>query len=332
MQQNKVSNTTQLELTTQTVFGLNLDDNSRLCLRNKPRYKSNDKVTVTQLVFFDRMRNKFGDLFDTFDWSNTIIAGGLISGLIESKYDPTEYRNSDIDLFVYGNSNEIVREKIQYIYDYFVTKLDKNFYAFVYAPNACMVDIVIPKKYTIQIIGTMFKSSMDVLKSFDLTHCQIGYDGLNIIYTKEFIEAVTTRITKITKRSIHAYRLVKAYNRGYSIKDPEYCYIKNIFHEYISKPGDKVPSNSDKYYDIHDLDNIIFQLSRNNIIVYKNLNKNYIPKFDPESKEVASSTMKIIGEHHAGVDKYIPVNDFNLNIFISDIREYLIFVRLPFLC
>ncbi|AZL89803.1 hypothetical protein QKC54_gp0108 [Megavirus baoshan] len=328
MQKNNVQNKTQLEVTTQSVFGLKYINND-ICLHTPSNYKHDEKVTVSMIQFHRRFSDKVGDLFDDLDWSNVLMAGGLVSGLIEAKASMSEYATSDIDLFVYGDKQTVIN-KIQQIYNYFIQKLDKQFFAFVYLPETAILNIVIADKFSVQIIGTLFNSEKQILESFDMTHCQVGFNGQKIIYTNEFIEAITTKITTITKRSIHAYRLIKAQDRGYSIKRPSYCYIKNIFHDYTQKPGDKIPSNTDKFYDINNLEEIIDEL-RNNPIVIQNLTKNYIPSFvNFDDDDEFENEVRKIGELYAGKGKYKFVNDYNSFVFIDDIREYLKFVRVPF--
>ncbi len=332
MQQNKSETKTQVEVTTHSVFGIATSDNS-LCFYNPKPLRLNNKATVSSLEFNKRLLNKIGEFIDDdFDWKNVLIGGGLISGFIDAKYDADEYQNSDVDMFVYGKNKTLVLNKIQAIYDYFVKKLDKKFYSFVYIPNTPIINIIIPGRCSFQIIGTISQTGLEVLKSFDMTHCQVGYDGTNVVYTPEFIEAIKSRITVITKRYIHAYRLVKAYHRGYSIANPEYCYIRNIFHEYTSKPGDKMPTNSDKFYDIHDLQNIMEILEKNKI-VQQNLTKNYIPPMhDIYTEEILKIEMEKIGELYAGKGKFLFTNNCDNGLFIDDIRKHLNFIRMPFLC
>ena len=332
-QNNNAQNTTQAELTTQSVFGLNFANTCDLCLVAKNKYQHGEPVTVSNMIFHKRLLDKVGDLFDeTFDWSNIIIAGGFILGLIERKADPAQYATSDIDIFVYGKDKTEVINKIQAIYNYFLKKLGGAFYAFVHVPDTATLNIIIPgERFPIQVIGTTFKNPMEVLNSFDMTHCQVGYVGDKILYTKEFISAIQTQTTKITKRSIHAYRLVKAYYRGYSIYRPEYCYIKNIFHEYTSNPGEAMPSNTDKQYDINNLQGILEELSKNPIVI-QNLTKNYIPAKHKIITDVAKE-MEKIGESYAGKNKYEVVNCFNvlgLGKWVKDITGLLKFTRAPF--
>ncbi|BCS83555.1 hypothetical protein QLL95_gp0568 [Cotonvirus japonicus] len=330
--QNSVHNKAQSELTTHSAFGLKFRNNN-LCLHTNSDYKQDHDVTVSMIKFIRRFLNKVDDLFDDFDWSNTIIAGGLISGMLETKSQQSEYASSDIDIFVYG-SKKTVTSKIQSIYQYFIEKLDKKFYGFMFTPMSAILNIVIPDKFSIQIIGTRFNSEMEVLESFDFTHCQVGYNGNSVVNTKDFIKAITTKTTRLTGRSVHAYRLVKAYHRGYSIERPEYCYVKNIFHEYTEFQN-KIPgqrpdiSNTDKFYDINDLENIIHELEENPIVI-QNLTKNYIPNSKSELSD--DEEMKKIGELYAGKNKYTFVCSPNNNndVFIDDVSHLIEFVRIPF--
>ena len=158
-------------------------------------------------------------------------------------------------------------------------------------------------------------SPMEILKNFDLTHCQVAYDGFNILYTNEFIEAITTKITKINvNKIILSYRLIKAYNRGYSIDYPD-CYIKCI------SLNDDI--NTTEIYNINDLDIIIKNLLKDQNII-KKLTKNYIPNLQNYDKEQALLEMKKICEIYAYENKYIPLNDFNMNVFIDNIQQYLV--------
>ena len=323
MQQHNNSITTDNQ-TTQSVFSISIQKKIDLCLYNKNSDKLIKNIsTVSNYEFSKRLIDKLGKYIDeNFDWSNVLIAGGLISGLIDSDYDVKKYEQSDIDIFVYGLDNKKVMRIIQYIYEYFSIKLKNNFYSFAYIPHSSIISIVIPGECTLQIIGTLFETKMDVLRSFDMTHCQVGYDDKGIIYTSEFIDAITSRTTVITTKSVNAYRLVKAYHRGYSIADPEYCYIKNIFHKYTNEHR---PKNTDKFYDIHKLQYIIEELE-NNVIVQQNLTKNYIPPKHLEyTKEILDEEMKKIGELHAGKDQYIFINDCINSVYVENITELIKF-------
>ena len=330
MNNTGANNTT--EVTTPCVFDLKIDSENDLCLIAPQKYFYNDRVTVSSNEFFRRLNKKLGEFFALgFNWSNIIMAGGLISGLLETQMDPIEYSLSDVDMFVYGENKDVIANKIQEIYDYFIDKLDKQCYVFSYTPNTPIINIIVPGECSFQIIGTSFKNEMEVLNSFDLTHCQVGFNGSKLVYTNEFVQATITRTTKITKRKIHAYRLVKTYNRGYSIARPSYCYITNIFHKYTSVPPDNIPSNTDKHYDINKLQQLIGELSENPIVI-ENLTKNFIPRVNINSKKENDEIMNKIGKLYAGADQYKFLNDRGFDLYVKDIKPFLIFTRMPFLC
>lgn len=310
---NNSPNTTQIGLTNQSVFGLKCSMND-LCLYTPYKYNINENVTITFWEFAQRLNKKINNIIDEdFDWNNILLAGGLISGLLEKKFDEKIYKKSDIDLFVYGKNKHVVIEKIVAIYDYFAKKLNNKFYAFIYNMSP-IISIIIPGQCPIQIIGTQFEDPIKILESFDMTYCQVGFNGNQIIHTNEFVQAITSKITKITTRSVHAYRLVKAHQRGYSIQRPEYCYIKNIFHEYTStfvlNKDSSIPSNTDKFYDINDLQNIIGELIINPIVI-KNLTKNYVPSKIQSFNDtrMLKDELDKIGTSYAGEKKYIFIND-----------------------
>ncbi|AYV83635.1 MAG: hypothetical protein Hyperionvirus9_52 [Hyperionvirus sp.] len=208
---------------------------------------------------------------------------------------------------------------MQRIYDYFRQKLDDAFYAIIYHESA-VININIPDCRPVQIIGVLKSNRMKILESFDLTHSQIAFDGSNIIYTQAFIDAISTKTTKITKGSIHAYRLIKSFTRGYSIMKPEACYIKNDFHEYTPS-SNKVPANTDSYRYIGNLQDDIAELSKNEIVL-KNLNKNYIPSITTN----CDTALKNIIHNYTG-DKIQIVLNNNKDEPIEKIAQYLNFNR-----
>jgi len=316
-----------------SIFDIEFSNKPNLCLCRPANYELSEKVTVSSIEFFRRLDKRIGEFFDDdFNWSGVIMAGGLISGLIEKKADVKEYEMSDIDLFVYDfdlNEHQIKTKMVQ-IYNYFVKKLDKKFYAFILIPNTTIMNIIIPNKCSIQIIGTMYKYAIDVLKSFDLTHCQIGFNGYELLYTDNFIIAIQTKTTRITKNIIQLYRLVKAYRRGYSVIEPDKCLVCNRFQQ--SYPSnDKEYKSYNEYLNINELSKSIDAII-NDPIVVRNLTKNYVPNKLPVSvKEAQEEMQKIaqsyVGKTSDGQDRHIVINDCNKSTFIKDIYNKFGFER-----
>lgn len=246
--------------------------------------------TCSEMTFYGRMNEILKCLtndVDRFDFSNIVIAGGLISAIMEKDFEKKTdiYANSDIDIFVYGLNQSNTLKKIQQLYDCIQEKYNYEEISFTY-PASMVVTILIPNVRPIQIVGTEKKTDMELISDFDLTHCQIGYGSSGLIYTPAFFEAITTKTTTITKTSIQAYRLVKAYLRGYDVKLPnnQKLYIKNYYAKYtfVEEDKKKIPINTNKIRDPYDLD--INELL-NDDIVKMNLNKSVILKTNPRLYE-----------------------------------------------
>lgn len=290
----QTQNNNKNDLTTHSPFNKCYITND-IVLRAKYSYKNNDKITVSELEFYSRIL-KILEPFADLDWENLIIAGGLISGLIEKNYNEKDYTNSDLDFYVYNDDYNLLMKKMLQLYYYFYNKLG-DAYSFVYL-NSTVVTII-SKNYNrvIQIIGIKTNDPMKILRNFDLSHCQVGFNGQNVIFTEEFIKALTTKTTCIMKKSIHIYRLIKAYQRGYSIRKilPEY-YLKNHFHTYIEDPNTKIFRNTDKYRSIDNLENDLPELLENQTVKI-NMNKNYIPKKGESDEEIYKKIEENYSDH-----------------------------------
>ena len=271
-----------VDLTNQSVFGLT-KAGSTIALTAPLLYKTSEQTTVTSIKFNMRLGEIFSD-FDDFDWTNVFLAGGLVSGLLETNYNKELYKDSDLDFFIYAKTKKEMISAYIRTYDYFKKKFNNNIHSFIY--NNSMVTTILSSncKRVIQLIGSPFDKPIDIINNFDMTHCQVGFNGQIVISTPEFIKAAQTRITQITKSSIHAYRIVKAYQRGYSIELPNFnLYIKNYFHTYIFD-DDKHPINTDKYWFIDKMEESIQELIANPT-VQQNLKKNYIPTIEEEQED-----------------------------------------------
>jgi len=121
---NTNPNITQIDLTNQSVFGLKYS-NTDLCLYVPPKYKMGEQTTTTFLTFVRRFDKRVGDFIgEDFDWNNVLIAGGLMSGLLENNFNEELYKDSDLDIFIYGRCRAIVQEKIIQVYEYFMKKIE----------------------------------------------------------------------------------------------------------------------------------------------------------------------------------------------------------------
>ena len=267
-----------------------------------PKYKSGEQITVSTMTFFRRLVGEVGQLFDTFNWEGIFIAGGFMSGLMEVKYDPQVYNDSDIDMYICGATTAQLRERIKYVVNYLQTKTPNVYFLLCGHPDGFLIDCMIQGwRRRLQLIGVTFASPfrvikdfkksnicptpMEIISAFDLTHCQIAFNGTEVICTPEFIQAMMRRQTSINPQisSIHAYRLIKAYLRGYSIGQPTHeLFIKNYYrrtYEEPCHPHTGTLFRTDRLWRSFALAEEFEELLHNPI-VQQNLHKNFMVDFE----------------------------------------------------
>jgi hypothetical protein len=186
------------------------------------KYENGEKVSVSNHDMMSRIHHEFNGCFEGFNWTNACVAGGLLSGLIEAKYDPVAYKDSDIDLFIYGMTEKEVKVRFSETLEFLVKKFDDSWIVpYQSSATMCVNLYTSGMRRPIQIIGVWgVDTPLNLIKGFDLSHCQIAYDGINIVCTDQFITSLAEHVTHITKPITKAYRLVKACIRGYSVMSP----------------------------------------------------------------------------------------------------------------
>lgn len=269
----------------------------------------------------------FGILDNDFDWSNILMAGGIL-------LHPT--KKSDIDLWIYGADYDIKKKKIDYCLNYFKEKsVGKTIY---FLKNKNLISIYItdvPRNF--QIICANFVNKFDVIKNFDFDCLHTIYDGENLLTTYECIKSLIFQtIFKIYWKP-KKYRLCKLYLKGFSfskkiirLKFPELN--GTDFIDYLTKLVESNQSSSKFYYptngSIHEnIEKIkkifefeIVTIDSNEIIVDKNYNLYDLHLHDTNM----NFSLKKLD------DKYIyhyPVEIKN-NIYQSEVKKNLIFLSL----
>lgn len=233
-----------------------------------------------------RLNKELGNLIQLFGelkWEKICLAGGLISRLLDYKYIPNG--NSNIDVFIYDYDINKLREHMIYVYKR-ITQYYEKTYCFIYKGSLIINILTQELSRPIQLIGVLYGDPKNIITNFDLSHCQVAWNGCNMIFTDSFVESKLKRITRIQHNqlkdnnknipiSIHAYRLVKSYLDGYSIVKPDNnVSIKNYFDQNPIQYNDiKVPT-TDK---IRSFENLDIKELIDNKIVQKNLTKNYAP-------------------------------------------------------
>ena len=178
-----------------------------------------DDISIkTEEEFKERFAKETREVFNNIDWKNMILSGGFLFGLLNN-INNSLLESSDIDLFIFGNSKEVIIEKVHYLIDYFL----------VYEPyivkNGSVINIIIPAlKYDIQIIICNKRNPADVIDFFDLSYLESYFDGEKVYCTMMALLGFKYQITTIRKdRHIKGTRLYKTALKGISIvSNPEF--------------------------------------------------------------------------------------------------------------
>ena len=186
---------------------LNYEDHSFQVLNKQPK----DKISpvINKENFFALFHKLTGNVFADFDYTNACIAGGFVFSLLTN----TIIDSTDIDIFVYGTEEEIIA-KIKYILNYFQPLSP------YYVVNRSVITIISSKMmFDIQIIPYKENSSpISVINKFDLSHCMIYFDGLNVCTNLHGFMSLKYRATKkVFKKEIHKFRYYKSIKKGLEI-------------------------------------------------------------------------------------------------------------------
>lgn len=194
-------------------------------------------------------------IFEEFDWSHVIVAGGYVL----SKITNDSFVSSDIDMFLYGMTQEEAIDKIKYITEFFkvdisfvgggdITKIFRTNKTITLVGGRQLLDggVGMNERPVIQIILHIYESPIDVISSFDLDCIKCYYDGTDVMLTGLCYLALSYRynlvdMTSLSGRKIflnrqYEERLIKYQGRGFEIRIPGFDWgdVKSrIFKEKI---------------------------------------------------------------------------------------------------
>ncbi|KAL0477770.1 hypothetical protein AKO1_005229 [Acrasis kona] len=129
-------------------------------------------------------------------------------------------KKSDIDLFLYGLTEDQAQEKIIHIYE----TIKKNVVNFR-KTNDNKTYIIRTKHFRVQVILRLYKSPSEILTGFDVDCCCVGYDGREVWASPRAVRAIKTRMNLVdVERQSTTYeaRLFKYAKRGYRVGVPGY--------------------------------------------------------------------------------------------------------------
>lgn len=217
-------------------------------LTQKRRRDLTGRAIVNKQKFLDTFAEFTQGVFNGLDWNNVFVAGGAVLGAAVS--EDTGYRSSDIDIFLYGITDEAVANekvrspfpstsrpfsprpsicsldltwKLRTIYQTVVANTNGGNGDVVRTHRAITILNAYPYRH-VQIILRLYKSPAEVLMGFDIDSCCIGYDGTDVWCMERFRRALTKRfnLVNISRRSLtYETRLLKYSKRGFAVAVPD---------------------------------------------------------------------------------------------------------------
>ncbi|KAJ7255346.1 hypothetical protein C8J57DRAFT_1518279 [Mycena rebaudengoi] len=153
-------------------------------------------------------------LLKNLDWSNLFVAGGIVLGTLLSVDTPegrpssiSQWKMSDIDIYVYGLSATKANEKIEQLYDVFCSNLPPGTRTLVVKNSKTITFYAHYPLRRIQIVLKLIKSPRDVLLNFDLDICAVGWDGSQVWLLPRAVRALETGYNVFTMNLIQGHYL-----------------------------------------------------------------------------------------------------------------------------
>eukprot|EP01125_Pyxidicula_operculata_P005044 TRINITY_DN1852_c3_g2_i1.p1 TRINITY_DN1852_c3_g2~~TRINITY_DN1852_c3_g2_i1.p1 ORF type:complete len:1923 (-),score=635.24 TRINITY_DN1852_c3_g2_i1:335-6103(-) len=185
-------------------------------------------VNGSSIVSIEDFKKNFEDftcnVLKGLDWSNIIVAGGSVLGSlmnISPERRAKSFKDSDIDIFVYGLTPEEATNKMEQIF--FQVQANTNASCeIVRTTNAVTIVGQYPIRH-IQIVLRIYKSPAEVLMGFDVDCCCVGFDGETVWVLPRAHRALTKRynLVDMSRRSLsYETRLYKYAKRGFSVAVP----------------------------------------------------------------------------------------------------------------
>lgn len=209
-----------------------------------PQLQKN-KMIKNLTKFQAAFQKSYGRYLSKLDYNNLLIAGGSISGLLLQ-----ENWNNDVDIFIYGLTEEQADQKLASILDQIIQSnreyavkafrlehpsseeiddQDEVAAAIAKAEEGITItrtsNVVTFEGLTkIQIVLRLYQKKEDILYGFDLGSCAVGYDGKDVLFSglgKYSYEHLVNIVDPSRRSTTYEHRLEKYLSRGFSIVLPE---------------------------------------------------------------------------------------------------------------
>ncbi|KAJ7235624.1 hypothetical protein B0H12DRAFT_1141370 [Mycena haematopus] len=191
-----------------------------------PQWIGIQPSTVAFKKKFSRMSDR---LLENLDWSNLLVAGGIVLGSLMADSSHGHWSSSDIDLYVYGLSSADANKKICHVFDTFCANLPAGTRTFVVRNSKTITFYAKYPLRRLQIVLKLLKSPREVLLNFDLDICAMGWDGSTVWMLPRAARALETGSNVFTMNLIYGHylserrasqpqRIFKYASRGYGLR------------------------------------------------------------------------------------------------------------------
>ena len=142
------------------------------------------------------------------------------------------FKGSDVDIFLYGISDEKVAEKkvkqlllllTQAVLKSSNKEILGDKISYVKTPNTITIDFGHKDVRKVQIILRLYADKAEILNSFDLDSCCVCFDGDKVLATKRGVRALTHKVNIVDlslRGGAYENRLIKYAARGFMIGVP----------------------------------------------------------------------------------------------------------------
>lgn len=200
-----------------------------------------DCIHKTDVICHEPLEDKPHEKLHTFihilkdmDWNNVVLVGGSLGIALDPQFNYKD-TETDIDLFVVGESMEIIKNKTNELIDFFYAKEPDKVEQFVSVISFTFKDQVV------QLISSGYLTGYDLISDTDFSHNMCYYDGTNIMLSPSCMEAYRTRVSRVFKPS--EPRVRKTLAKGFNIKGA--CNFQAI----TTEPKFKIMSSKDELKD-----------------------------------------------------------------------------------
>ncbi|KAF8320032.1 hypothetical protein DL93DRAFT_2164204 [Clavulina sp. PMI_390] len=160
--------------------------------------------------FGDAFDHLTGGLLNNLNWEHVFVAGGMpLSALLctDLAVDAKKYKDSDIDIYIYGLDPLAANQKVDHIYQTWLANLPPDSKPHVLRNSRTITFIAKYPIKRIQIVLKLVANPKEVLLNFDLDPCAIGFDGKDVWMLPRATRALETGYSVFTMDIVHGHYL-----------------------------------------------------------------------------------------------------------------------------